>query len=677
MPPQEPTINPLAATPAGAQPNSPQPQPQPTAQPSQNLDPQIVKLADSIAKTESGGNSKATGKSGEYGAYQWLPSTWDAESKAAGINVPLQQSTPEQQNQVWYNWADGLKKQGYTPAQIASMQNSGDPNAYLGTFEDGDPSEGTNGSGVQYNVPGYVSKVISSYDGQSGGSSQSNPLVSTANAASSASGNTQSSGQPDWLTALEGLGLGAGGWLLGQAGNYMKNAVPDVATDALVGGAAGSAVEPGGGTIIGGIGGAATGLVQAGIQTALQDAMGGGNNQQSNSSSQTSAQDQQSQTQPSFSEQELPNSVFASDAVKNAINETMQGTQANRVFSSSQAGRDAINTAAQFGLVEPDENGNLTYNSDKQRELESAIENGKDGIIASQEGSTNSPVAVSNYAGNYIGNDRLNTAADKEKAAKIIQEELRADSGGIPMNGQMSLSDMRKAQKTHHQAAKSSYNNPKPSADVLAHKAMAHAYGEAIKAKISEEDRPLYDKLTKMSADLTRSKELKKRVNGKKAPKKHGLWENFARQGARIAEAYIGDKLGGPIGAVIGATAGEWFNRKLDKKFGRNIFETKGMRAAMDILRDAKPKEYQNLIEALKKRGEKVPKDETKKPTSKEGLIKLIKKDESKMGRKGLVDLPNSGGARRGEREVKEGEVFSPGRKFRMDMNTHKNYVQE
>lgn len=137
----------------------------PPSQPTQGLDPQVVALAQAVKQEESGNNPTAAGKSGEFGAYQYEPDTWAAQSSAAGVNVPLKDATMAQQNQVWYTWAKGKKEAGYTPAQIASMQNAGEgePNAYTGTFSNGTPSDGTNSSGVQYNVPTYVKSVLDNY----------------------------------------------------------------------------------------------------------------------------------------------------------------------------------------------------------------------------------------------------------------------------------------------------------------------------------------------------------------------------------------------------------------------------------------------------------------------------------------------------------------------------------
>lgn len=153
---------------------------QPTSQQSTGgLDPQVVALAQAVRQQESGGDPTAQGKSGEYGAYQYEPGTWAKQSAAAGVDVPLKQATLAQQNQVWYTWADSKKKEGYTPGQIASMQNAGEgePDAYTGTFSTGQSSKGTNAEGVAYSVPDYVDNVMKYYQQYKG---QSLPQAPTA-----------------------------------------------------------------------------------------------------------------------------------------------------------------------------------------------------------------------------------------------------------------------------------------------------------------------------------------------------------------------------------------------------------------------------------------------------------------------------------------------------------------
>lgn len=135
------------------------------------LDPTAFYLTKSIKATETGGSANAytqPGKSGEYGAYQYTEPTWNGDvQKYLGQNIPLNQATPEQQNQVAYSKVSDLLKQGYTQSQVASIWNSNDPQAGQGTFSKGNlagqASVGTNGSNVHYNVPQYVDNVKKNY----------------------------------------------------------------------------------------------------------------------------------------------------------------------------------------------------------------------------------------------------------------------------------------------------------------------------------------------------------------------------------------------------------------------------------------------------------------------------------------------------------------------------------
>lgn len=138
-------------------------------QPTQ-LDPSIVNLTKAIRQTESGGNFQAKGASGEYGAYQFTPDTWNAKSTKYGVNVPLNQATPEQQNEVAYKQISDWKSQGYNVGQIASMWNAGEgkPNAYL------DGNSGINKYGVSYDTAAYAKKVATAYQQFKGQTPQNN-----------------------------------------------------------------------------------------------------------------------------------------------------------------------------------------------------------------------------------------------------------------------------------------------------------------------------------------------------------------------------------------------------------------------------------------------------------------------------------------------------------------------
>lgn len=124
----------------------------------QAIDPKIKSLVSSIKQAESGGSKdpySLKGASGEHGAYQFMPETWDKWSQqylGKGMSHPM---TVENQNKVAYNKVKDLKDQGYNPAQIASIWNSGHP--------DWEGRVGVNKFGVHYDTPSYVKKVSDSY----------------------------------------------------------------------------------------------------------------------------------------------------------------------------------------------------------------------------------------------------------------------------------------------------------------------------------------------------------------------------------------------------------------------------------------------------------------------------------------------------------------------------------
>lgn len=122
------------------------------------LDPEVVNLAKAIRQTESGGNFQAKGKSGEYGGYQFTEPTWNAYSKKHGVNVSLQQATPQQQNEVAYKQIKEWKDKGHNVGEIASMWNSGKPDAYKDVNY-----KGVNKMGVTYDVPAYAKSVALAY----------------------------------------------------------------------------------------------------------------------------------------------------------------------------------------------------------------------------------------------------------------------------------------------------------------------------------------------------------------------------------------------------------------------------------------------------------------------------------------------------------------------------------
>lgn len=120
------------------------------------IDPQVANIVKALALTEGGGkvnikNPKA-GQSGELASiFQFTPGTWKMYSKevTGQDNLPMNAQNEAAVTAIKVqNWL----KQGLSPEEIASVWNSGKPDAYLHGVK------GTNKYGVNYDVPGYVEK---------------------------------------------------------------------------------------------------------------------------------------------------------------------------------------------------------------------------------------------------------------------------------------------------------------------------------------------------------------------------------------------------------------------------------------------------------------------------------------------------------------------------------------
>lgn len=217
--------------------------------PPEQLDQDAVNLAKAIRQTESGGNFTAKGKSGEYGAYQFTEPTWNSYSKKHGVNAPLNTASPQQQNEVAYRQIKEWKDQGYNPGQIASMWNSGKPDAYL------DPEyTGTNKHGVRYDVPAYAKSVATAYHTIKGGGQVS---VDPQNPSSIAAPQPEKEG----VSLLPRVGeIGT------ELGSNLSGRLQDLSTAATTGSKGGLHIGSGllqaGGAIAGGVGD----VINAGLQ---------------------------------------------------------------------------------------------------------------------------------------------------------------------------------------------------------------------------------------------------------------------------------------------------------------------------------------------------------------------------------------------------------------------------
>lgn len=134
---------------------------------SQQPDPQIAAIVKALAMTENGGKVPAEAKAGQSGEmksiFQYTPGTWKMYAKQIlGKEVPLDRNT---ETIVTYGKVHQMIQQGLSPQEIASVWNSGKPDAYLHEHK------GINKYGVQYDTPGYVNKFDKYLKEVSGGNS--------------------------------------------------------------------------------------------------------------------------------------------------------------------------------------------------------------------------------------------------------------------------------------------------------------------------------------------------------------------------------------------------------------------------------------------------------------------------------------------------------------------------
>lgn len=138
------------------------------------LDPQAKALAQAIKRAETGEGDtyNMEGKSGEFGAYQFMPDTYKAYAKKY-LGDENAEPNKENQNKIAYSFVKEKKDAGFTPAQIASMWNAGEgrPNAYK------EGHRGVNQRGVNYDTPKYAANVSEYYRTLTQGVSQETPTV--------------------------------------------------------------------------------------------------------------------------------------------------------------------------------------------------------------------------------------------------------------------------------------------------------------------------------------------------------------------------------------------------------------------------------------------------------------------------------------------------------------------
>ena len=135
-------------------------------------------LADAIALHESGGRFDAKGGSGEHGAFQFMPGTWVAISKAYAQANGINQSIPmtkDNEDKVARWKIKSLLDSGRTPREVALIWNGS-----LGGSEQAVVKSGTNSAGIKYDTGAYADAVLRNLKKSSAGVSVDSKAKQTA-----------------------------------------------------------------------------------------------------------------------------------------------------------------------------------------------------------------------------------------------------------------------------------------------------------------------------------------------------------------------------------------------------------------------------------------------------------------------------------------------------------------
>lgn len=594
------------------------------------LDPTIVNLTKSIRQNETGGNFTAKGKSGEYGAYQFTQPTWDADSKKYGINVPLDQASPLQQNEVAYKTVADLKAKGMNVGQIASYWNSGKPDAYL------DPnSKGTNNYGADYDVPNYAKKVATTYqDLKNGGTgTPSNPALASTlfggaspATAEASGGQQQPKKKSNLLPAIAtGVGiLGAGALALGTGGL----AIPEELAGASALGLGDAAT---GGGIISGLWQGAKGLasklapgleLEGGINLAkdakglydsvtgktsgTSDGSGSGDGSGADTQAIEGHEDQINQ-QNQAQQQAIQDSQTAAKNTAQAYQTVLGQTATGQKMIQDPLVQEGTTALGHYGVTPDEENGRYTTQGN-QTKVDDIINNLNDeeNQLHDAEGATGNISELSAKAKEIVRRTLPSTSWDEADAAidrDVDSYRAKFGSGENKNTLPLGSGGVGRIRSEGYKA----YDRNSSAAVNGARRALGSAANSHMLEKTQHKE--LIGKLHKEKQKLVHGKKVLKQLDGKKIYDNAGVAQSLLRHYGKYAGLAIGDKLGGALGAVIGEMVGTHLTRAVDKRYGKHIFDSRAIRKGIELLQSKNPEIHNEVVIELKKHGIRTEKE--------------------------------------------------------------------
>lgn len=355
---------------------------------------------------------------------------------------------------------------------------------------------------------------------------------------------------------------------------------------------------------------------------------GGSSSSESSGSSGQSLQDLESSLAPA---------TKASQALAQAQNQALGTTQGGRVMQQDPNFQNAMKTNAKYGFApEVDEQGAMNFQGAMQKSQDAVEDLSKSAQNMLFAGGEVAPVQQAKQEA-YQNIEKYVPVPDQEAAKKHVDEFADAYSAKLgDGQGNMSLGHFQQMKQEMGKA----FDKTDTNAKTAAKKALSHGARRTIEQNTKHKE--LYNRVMKEEQNLINGRKVMKRLNGEKAPNNHNIRKLFNSSAAKFLEVYIGDKLGGPLGAVLGGLVGDYLGNQADKKFGKTIFETPAVHAALKELQEKKPAVYEYLKQELNKNGVITPKDFSIE--SKEGdkagytLQEMLKKNSRKTNGKEMND---------------------------------------
>ncbi len=548
--------------------------------PPQPLDPSVVALSQSIAKSETGGKYDAPGG----GAYQFTQPTWQVDSKKyLGQSIPLESATPAQQDEVAYNAIKDLGSKGYKPSQVASIWNTGLPDTYE------DPNYGTNNT--YGSTQKYVKNVEQNYNTfapKLGIDIKPNTQTTVSDPTTNDWLGGGISKAINWITQnpLESLGIGAG---VAGAGALGLAALPEEAgLEGLATGAGAIAKDIGLGTI------------GAGAENVISSIMGGNKNQTPTGNN-NQPTDTTSGILSNLTGDNMTQRNKASTKLANGLMQSLGSTPTGAVYTQKPENQQVVSFGSAMGYSPEVKEGRFDFtNSESQRKKD--LKSLDQDATRLTEDETGSIEDWGRKTKESITRDRSILAEDRDGLNNQVDEMVSANTkqhGNSPTLAQ--FHNIRKGYG-HSFRELDALERAGKLPTSLKNKLHRHAYHAAREEVVSKtKNKEAYDKILKVEEKIIKFGEVERRLKGKKVPYNKTLLKDLGKAFGGAAGAYVGNKIGGPVGAALGFLIESRIQSSVEKRYGHNIFQTKGMKKVMEELKRKSPEAYGVIKSGMEK----------------------------------------------------------------------------